>query len=236
MPLKSNNKWLLWLTAVACLLSLVVFSFLLFQSSQTTKLAKADGYSPDQIIVAINKERVKNSLKPLIVNNKLTIAAQNKVKDMADKSYFSHISPVDGKKWSGFIKDAGYVYLEAGENLANGYDSVETMVEAWMNSPTHRDNILNPNFIETGMALEYGTLNNYPTIFVAESFGRREVQESVPQVNNQTKETAPEVSSKSVTPVVEKLPEKIPEPKKFSSANTLLEVVAPFPPLETAIK
>ncbi len=239
MTNKTNTKWLIWLTAISCLLALTVFSFLLFESSKTTKIAKAEGYSANQIIVAVNQERIKNNLKPLIVNDQLMVAAGNKAKDMSDKKYFSHVSPVDGRKWSNFIKEAGYVYVEAGENLANGYDSVESMVEAWMNSPTHRDNILNSGFVETGLAVEYGTLNDFPTIFVAQTFGRREiaakekpVEESNPK-SDEIQVSDSKAKEEEVKPVQKVQAEPVVETKKYTSANTLAEIVSPFPALES---
>lgn len=235
---KISTKWLIWLTAISCLLALSVFSFLLFQSSQTTKIAKAEGYSANQIIVAVNQERIKNNLSPLIINNQLMTAARGKAKDMADKSYFSHVSPIDGKKWSGFIKESGYAYQEAGENLANGYDNVESMVSAWMNSPTHRDNILNSNFVETGLAIEYGTLNEFPTIFVAQTFGRKEKEvikqevASKPIVNadkpNNQNNSVPEEPKIIVN---QEIPVALPQPEKYGPSTTLAEIVAPFPSL-----
>jgi uncharacterized protein YkwD len=231
MTNKVSIKWLIWLTAIACLLALAVFSFLLFQSSKSTKIAKAEGYSANQIIVAVNQERMKNNLSPLIVNNQLMQAASGKVKDMADKSYFSHVSPIDGKKWSGFIKESGYVYAEAGENLANGYDSVESMVTAWMNSPTHRDNILNSGFVETGLAIEYGTLDDFPTIFVAQTFGRKEDSAKPAVTTNSINSPQPTVQNNSEPkPVLENIPQ--PEPKKYTPATTLAEIVSPFPNLD----
>lgn len=241
MTNKSFTNKLFWLAGLACIISLAVFSFLLFQSSQSTKIAKADGYSADQIIVAVNQERVKKNIAPLIINSQLMQAASNKVKDMASKNYFSHISPVDGKKWSSFIKESGYKYVEAGENLANGYDSVEDMVKAWMDSPTHRENILNPNFEETGMALEYGTLNEFPTIFVSQSFGRKEKTEVKQAIKVEDIETIQPVEEKKVEEVskIETPIETNSEPivtaniglneTRFTPANTFQEILSPFP-------
>ena len=257
MMAKNNNKWLFWLTALACILALTVFSLLLFQSSQSTKLAKASGYSSDQIVVAVNQERIKNNLQPLLTNAQLNTAAAAKVKDMAGKNYFSHISPVDGRKWSSFIKESGYVYVEAGENLANGYDSVESMVKAWMNSPTHRDNILNSNFVETGMGMEYGTLNDYPTIFVAQAFGKRDIPEvaekaKVEVAENQNQASQP-TEKKAEEPLKIEPQKNVDLPKsatsndnekvlpvtntnvtKYDKSSTLAEIVAPFPILKSS--
>lgn len=182
MTINSSTKpwhkpWLLMASVAAFILSALVFvSFITQNIASKEESAKASNYEPDQIVVRVNKERVDKGLPPLVVNEKLQLAAQNKVSDMAKNNYFSHISPVDGTKWSDFIKQTEYKYLEAGENLANGYNNVEEMVQAWMNSPTHRENILSTGYFETGVAYERGVLNGRTTIFVAQVFGRQTTQ------------------------------------------------------------
>ncbi len=180
MLLRKLKKHLVLLLSIAtCSVAFLVFLVLLSQNS--TQEAHAEGYNSDQIIIAVNLQRQEQGLPPLITNDKLTKAAEAKAKDMADKSYFSHISPIDGKKWSDFIKESGYKYDVAGENLANGFDTTDTMVTAWIDSPSHRENILNPSVDETGLAISYGKLKKNPTIFVVQVFGKREV---TPQASN----------------------------------------------------
>jgi hypothetical protein len=145
-----------------------------------SKSAFAGNYTAQDVILAVNEERVKKNLPSLQVNQKLMEASKNKVDDMISNNYFAHISPVDGKKWSSFIRNAGYDYIEAGENLANGFDNVPDLVTAWMNSPTHRDNILNPDVDETGLAVKSGFLDGYATIFVAQSFGKKDIVSAKP--------------------------------------------------------
>jgi hypothetical protein len=146
-----------------------------------SKSAFAGNYSAQEVIQAVNEERAKQNLPTLKVDQKLMEASKNKVDDMIANNYFAHISPIDGKKWSTFIRGSGYDYVEAGENLANGFDNVPDLVTAWMNSPTHRDNILNPDVDETGLAVKSGFLDGYPTIFVAQAFGKRDVVVSKPE-------------------------------------------------------
>ena len=148
-----------------------------------SKTAFAGNYTADDVIKAVNDERLKKNLPALQTNPMLMEAARNKVDDMILNNYFAHISPVDGKKWSSFIRDSGYDYIEAGENLANGFDNVPDLVTAWMNSPTHRDNILNPDVDETGLAVKSGFLDGYPTIFVAQNFGKRDLTTAKPTSN-----------------------------------------------------
>lgn len=161
------------IATLTCFLSFGVFISLLFQNSNLQKEAKASSYTDQMVIVAVNQERIKFDLPPLIINEKLTKAAQNKVTDMSKNNYFSHISPKDGRKWSSFIKESEYSYKVAGENLANGFDDVPNMVNSWMKSPSHRENILNPQVSETGVGIVFGKLNGYPTIFVSQMFGKQ---------------------------------------------------------------
>ena len=99
----------------------------------------------------INKHRKDNDLKPLNISNLLNKAAQEKSEHMIKNKYFKHISP-DGVKWSDFIKNINYDYDVAGENLATGFSSADSLVDAWMKSPGHRENILNSSVEEFGMA------------------------------------------------------------------------------------
>ncbi len=167
-----HSRSLLLVSLMACISSICVFVFLLTQSSQGYAQALELEYNADQIIIKVNQERVAYNLPPLAKSDILSEAAVHKTQHMVQNHYFSHVSPVDGKKWSDFIQEADYNYIEAGENLANGYTNVEEMVQAWMDSPTHRANVLAQGYTETGVSLNKGTLNGHETIFVAQVFGR----------------------------------------------------------------
>ena len=184
-------------TVFSLVLSVVVFAL----KQNPSQTAFAGNYNSSDVIDAVNQERVKNNLPALKVNSKLMEASRNKVDDMNANGYFAHISPIDGKKWSSFIRNSGYDYIEAGENLANGFDNTPDLVLAWMNSPTHRDNILNPNVDETGLSVKSGYLDGYPTIFVAQSFGKRDV----PAITSKTEKTkskteAAQTPAKNIAP------------------------------------
>jgi uncharacterized protein YkwD len=176
MSKKTPNIHIYWLLSgiAAFLCSIAVFTFLLFQQLQTVSYTQALDipYTADQVVILVNQERTKNGLPPLKINPLLTRAAQNKNQHMIEYNYFSHVSPKDGKKWSDFIKEVKYNYVEAGENLANGFLVASDMVEAWMNSPTHKANILAEGYKETGVAVNKGKLNGRETIFVTQMFGR----------------------------------------------------------------
>jgi len=172
---KKNQSWIFYVSAIGCLISIFTFVAIMFQSGNQPKVASADEYNSAQIIAEVNKKRIENGAIPLRENPQLSKAAQDKVQDMTKNSYFSHISPVDGAKWSDFIKNSGYKYDEAGENLANGFNTVPEMVVAWMESPSHKENMLSQSVEETGVGISRGRLNGYPTIFVAQVFGRKDV-------------------------------------------------------------
>jgi uncharacterized protein YkwD len=97
-------------------------------------------------------------------------AAQKKLQDMFDNNYWDHTSPSGIKAWN-FINESGYSYDIAGENLSKGFVSAESMTEAWMNSPTHKANIMNSAYKDTGVALGNGMIDGRLTT-VAVSFRR----------------------------------------------------------------
>ena len=98
----------------------------------------------------INVERVKDGDQPLTVNQDLVESATAKACDMRDKEYFDHKDPQGNAPWH-FFKEAGYIYEVAGENLAIGYDNPVEAMNALMNSPKHRDNILGDDYTEVGI-------------------------------------------------------------------------------------
>lgn len=125
----------------------------------------------EETLLKINAERTKNSLNTLKENSVLSKAAQHKAEDMISRDYFAHIRPSDSYKWSDFIDEQNYNYRYAGENLAKGYTSIESMIQAWLNSPSHRDNILSSDFVETGIGYAYKETDSGDILYVVENFG-----------------------------------------------------------------
>jgi len=151
--------------AIKSLTILFLTTGLIFFSSVEMIIAKPL-ISERAIFDLVNKERVKNDITPLTLNNKLTQAAINKAKDLAKNNYFSHNSP-EGKKFSSWIKETEYEYSFIGENLAKDFSDSESTIKAWLKSSGHRENILNENFTETGITI-------YENI-VVQIFGRPEL-------------------------------------------------------------
>src|SRR4029079_16600268 len=98
-----------------------------------------------------NGDRAQHGYGTLTLNSTHVAAAQAKANDMAAKGYFAHVSPDGTDPWHWF-KEAGYQFDYAGENLAVNFVDSGDVNDAWMNSPTHRDNILNPHYTEIGIA------------------------------------------------------------------------------------
>lgn len=112
-------------------------------------LAYATEMSGSQLLAATNDKRVDAGKQTLKINQQLTQAAQVKAHDMVSRDYWSHYTP-DGKAPWVFIDNVGYGYTKAGENLAYGFATSDDTIAGWMNSQTHKDNMLDPAFSEVG--------------------------------------------------------------------------------------
>jgi uncharacterized protein YkwD len=108
----------------------------------------------DTILDAMNKERSARGLRPLRINAQLSAAAGDRVKDMFAKRYFDHVAP-DGLEPFVWASQRGYRYRIIGENLALGYRGT-AVVDGWMRSRGHRENILQQRFDEVGIAIADG--------------------------------------------------------------------------------
>lgn len=117
-----------------------------------------------------NEDRQISGASRLVVSERLTLAAQLKANDMAEKGYFAHTSPDGITPWHWFA-EAKYQYVYAGENLAVNFSRSEDVQRAWMNSPTHRANILNNRYKEVGIATAEGEYKGRKAIFVVQMFG-----------------------------------------------------------------
>lgn len=122
------------------------------------------------IVNTTNTNRTEHGAGLLTINPQLTLAAQRKAQDMAQKGYFAHVSPEGVTPWSWF-SGTGYRFTHAGENLAVRFSDSETIVRAWMNSDGHRANLLNPDFTEIGIGIAEGEYKGKKAIFVVQLFG-----------------------------------------------------------------
>lgn len=140
----------------------------------------------DGMVLWTNQQRRLNgNLSKLSSNDQLSAAAQAKVQDMFDNQYFDHYSPA-GKGPGDFVDEVSYKFIKTGENLALGnFADDQDLVQAWMDSPGHRENMLTPDFTEIGVAVAKGELEGQTTWLAVQVFGRP--LSACPQVDDNLK-------------------------------------------------
>lgn len=156
------------------LVLVVVAGLLAFpQSAQRTSvLGESTDVTSQYLLDDTNEQRARADVEPLAINHQLSVAATNKARDMFTHQYWAHVSPEGTAPWYWF-KDAQYTYSFAGENLAKGFHTSGALISAWMHSPEHRDNMLNPNYEDVGFAVIDGTLNGESTKLVVAMYGKQ---------------------------------------------------------------
>ncbi len=123
-----------------------------------------------QIISLTNNYRTENNLVNLTESPVLDQAAKAKLADMQANGYWDHVSPAGVQPWE-FIEKAGYNYSFAGENLGKGYSSAEGVVNAWVESPKHKENLVSPNFKEIGVAVGTAEVDGKSSTVIVQMFG-----------------------------------------------------------------
>ena len=175
------------------------------------------GYSSEitaqKVLEKTNSERQKNGLPALQYNSVLSESATKKAQDMFANNYWAHTSPIGASPWD-FFKSVGYKYSVAGENLARDFYDTDSLIKAWMDSPTHRENIVNSKYQEIGIGVVNGILGGVKTTLVVQHFGTP--LNAV--ATKDTKETKPVVTSSlaQATPI----PQSIPETKVLSETKS----------------
>lgn len=184
-------------------------------------LGFATNISGDKLYQLTNEQRQKNNLPSLVLNSSLSLAAQKKAENMFQENYWSHYAP-DGKTPWDFILGAGYKYEYAGENLAKNFLFSNGVVDAWMNSKTHRDNLLKKEYTEVGFAIVNGTLNGEQTTLVVQEFGKPLADSFTPPAV-QASETIQNIPAiPDVKPVIENKPLQVLAQKTFQPKINVL--------------
>lgn len=159
------------------LLGFILFRFLLTLGH--AQFPDVLGYATDihvqQLLDATNATREKAGVAPLTLDQRLSRAAALKAQDMFAKGYWAHNSPEGNTPWE-FVTAAGYRYRVAGENLAKNFSVSNAVVDAWMASPTHRDNIMRVDYKDIGFAVVNGVLGGEETTLVVQMFGAGDSQ------------------------------------------------------------
>jgi hypothetical protein len=163
-----KQKMALSIMSVLVLLTFAITNLqaILWQSSQIL----VGTILPAVVVTLTNEERSDINAQPLRRSATLDAAAKLKAEHMAKNQYFAHFAPDGTTPWHWF-DEAGYVYAHAGENLAIHFTDSDEVVEAWMNSPSHKANIVSGKFTEIGVATAKGTYDGFDTVYVVQLFG-----------------------------------------------------------------
>lgn len=199
--LKPRNLFIL--AMVLIVIKFLIFSWSLYFSG-TNYFATV--ISSD-LVKLTNQERVKTGLSPLSVNQKLVLAAQKKAQDMIKKGYFAHTSPDGLSPWY-WLDNTGYKYITAGENLAKDFTDSIYLHDAWMESSSHKANILNKNYREIGIAVVEGEIEGKKITVAVEFFGKSPVLSSKP-----VEVTKKEVKPIAISETKIELPSPVEQPK-----------------------
>lgn len=176
-------------------------------------LGYASNVNINDLLNDTNSKRVAAGAGRLLLNDQLSAAAAGKARDMFENQYWAHNSPQGKDPWS-FIVGAGYNYLFAGENLARDFGDSQAIVDAWMNSSSHRDNLLNNRYKDVGFAVVNGKYGNNETTLVVQMFGAKPGE--APSVGQA------ETTEKNVVLKQEVIP-TVPEMKPGTPAGMILK-------------
>jgi uncharacterized protein YkwD len=171
---KNNHRATLIQTPfIAVLICLYILNQSLVKSLTIAKpgiLGYSSEITVQKVYEATNKQRQLAGLPLLHYSSVLSDSATNKAEDMFANNYWAHNSPQGKTPWD-FFKTVGYSYSVAGENLAKDFYDTDSMMTAWMNSPTHKANIVNTQYQEIGIGVVNGILDGVKTTLVVQHFG-----------------------------------------------------------------
>ncbi|MEK7662077.1 MAG: CAP domain-containing protein [Patescibacteria group bacterium] len=205
IPHKGNGYWPSFfgksaITAIVAVIILLEIAYITQTFIVFRKTNFLAAVLPSVLTALTNEVRAENYAPALAENSLLSAAAKKKAEDMAARGYFSHTDP-DGKLPWYWLNSVGYKYSYAGENLAVNFLDSEDVSRAWMESLSHRANIVKKEFTEIGIGVATGTFNGRESVFVVEFFGTPRMEAAVP-----TPETlAVKVKSAAITPAKPKV-------------------------------
>lgn len=124
------------------------------------------GTPGQEILERINRVREGAGLQPLVVDLRLVRAAQTHAESMRDEGFFGHVGP-DGREPADRVAAHDYQWTFVAENLAAGSLTPTRVVAGWLESPLHRDNMLEPEAEQVGIALAGGGTGQYRQYWTA---------------------------------------------------------------------
>jgi hypothetical protein len=228
LPHESNNQRAKLLHPSSLVVIIVLFigfqSWLGLASSTFPHiLGYASVIPPEEVVRLTNEKRASQGLAALSLNSQLSAAAAQKAADMFAKNYWAHVSPSGTQPWF-FITESGYSYRFAGENLARDFSDPSAVINAWMDSPTHKENLLNTKYQDIGVAVVDGTLEGRETTLVVQMFGT---------ALSSTAKAAPQIRLPNIA--VKAAADEAPEPVVEEPEPTILPVIAQAENVEIAV-
>ncbi len=192
---------------------------LIFSVSQKV-LGVATDISISKLVELVNQKRAEHGLSALAFNEQLSDAARRKASGMLAHDCWAHFCDGGVSPWTSIL-ESGYVYDTAGENLAKDFCCSSDVVNAWMDSPTHRDNILRSTYKDVGFAVVNGNLSGGETTLVVQMFGS-------PRGQSQPKAIVPEAQAqdrpapvkKTTTAPTNPPPSAVPSPTIIPATPT----------------
>lgn len=168
---------------------LLQVSFSIIGDTKPGVLGIVSNIDQKKLIELTNEEREKLDLPPVSENEALDKAAALKAQNMFSENYWAHFAPSGKTPWD-FILGSGYKFTFAGENLAKNFYGSDNVISAWMASPTHKENLLNPKYRDIGIAVVEGVLNGQRTTLIVQMFGTTQGLVGKPSFEVQGKQIA----------------------------------------------
>ena len=197
---------------IVIVLFLEFFTFLIPTLTHINTTGNMAAVLPAVLSMLTNEERQAQDLQTLAVNPILNEAAKMKATDMATLGYFAHTSPEGKTPWY-WIEKVGYNYQYAGENLAIDFVDSKDVTEAWMASPTHKENIVKGNYTEVGTGIASGMYEGRETVFVAQVYAnpiaKVEVQPQPAKTETRTNDSFEQVKKIEEAPKIAIVEESI---------------------------
>lgn len=223
--------------AIVAGIIIAVQGLAILSAPATVKVARAQGsvlayasgsITPSELLSLTNQQRTSNGLPALRMDSRLNASAQAKAQNMFAENYWAHVSPSGIQPWYWFTQ-ASYSYKYAGENLAKDFDTSAGTMDGWMNSPGHRANVLNANYVDVGFAVVNGTLTGGQTTLVVAHYGQA-VAVAAPAVAsvNPVQAATPRPVVKTPVPTIAAtpVPTPIPTPAPTPEATPLPTPIA----------
>jgi uncharacterized protein YkwD len=175
-PHAFHPKRLLFYSASSLILKGMLIAVVVFSPISAWLTPDILSQESEKVVDLTNQLREQQGVPPLQKSELLAQTANQKCRDMLMNQYFAHVSP-DQDSITTWLERGGYDFAAAGENLAMGFSQAEELVQAWEDSKTHRQNLLDTDYKEIGVAMMSGDYKDVETTFATQHFGAPIIKE-----------------------------------------------------------